>query len=91
VKAFRDASLKGWAYAFDHIEETARVIKQFYNGQDKSFESLVFEGQELKKLAYKNDLVLGHVSKDKINDIADLYFKMGMIEKKTKLTDFVFE
>lgn len=90
VRAFKKASLKGWAYAFDNIEETVRVIKRSYNGQEKSFESLIFEGQELKKLAYKKGVPLGHINMDKIQAITDLYYSKGMFEDKTHLNGFVF-
>lgn len=48
VNAFVKASLEGWRYAFENIEETARIIYDKYNEQDKSIESLIYEGNELK-------------------------------------------
>ena len=36
VENFRSASLKGWKYAFDHIDETVAMILLKYNTQNKS-------------------------------------------------------
>lgn len=90
VKAFRTASLKGWAYAFAHIEETVKLIKRSYNKQNKTFESLIFEGQELKKLAYEKGLALGDVSMEKMQDIAALYHSKGMLPDNYDLSGLVF-
>ena len=38
VKKFTEATLKGWAYAFENIEETAKLIYNKYNTQNKSLE-----------------------------------------------------
>ena len=40
VQNFNKASLKGWEYAFNHIEETAKLIHEKYNSQNKSLDSL---------------------------------------------------
>ena len=36
VKNFRDATIKGWEYAFSNIEETIQIILKKYNTQNKS-------------------------------------------------------
>ena len=40
---FQNASLKGWAYAFSHIEESVDLILKKYNAQNKSREALIYE------------------------------------------------
>lgn len=90
VRAFRAASLKGWIYAFDNIEETAKVIKQHYNGQNKSFESLVFEGKALRALAYKAGVPFGNVSVEKFREISRLYYEIGIFPQVYKFDGFVW-
>ena len=51
VQNFNKASLKGWEYAFNNIEETAKLIYEKYNTQNKSLDSLIYEGNILKKLS----------------------------------------
>jgi polar amino acid transport system substrate-binding protein len=81
VEAFLMASIKGWHYAFDHIDETVDTILAKYNSQNKSRESLIFEAKVFKQLAYSNDLPLGHIAIDKFKAIYDLYRVMGMVAK----------
>ncbi len=52
VKKFYEATQKGWEYAYTNIEETAKLIQDKYNTQNKTLEHLIFEGTELKKLSH---------------------------------------
>ena len=54
-------------------------------------EELIYEGKELKKLAYFNTANLGEIKKDKIQRIYDLYNLMGLIDKPVDLEKFVFD
>lgn len=45
VENFRDASLEGWRYAFNHIDETVEVILKKYNIQNKSEGELLYEAR----------------------------------------------
>ena len=90
VKAFCKATLKGWEYAFSHIEETAKLIHTKYNTQNKSLDALVYEGRVLKKYAYVDNITLGHVDINKLRRIADIYFILGLIEKDYKIDDILY-
>lgn len=91
VRAFVDATLKGWEYAFEHIEETSRLIKDRYNGQNKSLESLIYEGQVLKELAYRGNKPLGSIAVDKFRRISDIYAVMGIHQNEKRLEGFVYD
>ena len=52
TERFYRASIRGWHYAFNNIPQTAEVIYDHYNSQNKSLEALIFEGEALKPLAY---------------------------------------
>jgi len=80
VESFRDASLRGWEYAFSNIEETVDIILKNYNNQKLSKEELIFEAQELKKLAYYKNNSLGNLDNAKLQRIVDLYAVMGYIK-----------
>ncbi len=58
VESFRSATIKGWLYAFDHIEETAELILSDYNSQNRSREALIFEGEQLAELALTRRVTL---------------------------------
>lgn len=42
VHNFNQASIKGWEYAFNNIEESAKIIYEKYNSQNKSLDSLIY-------------------------------------------------
>jgi polar amino acid transport system substrate-binding protein len=91
TKNFYKSSLKGWSYAFNNIEETAQLIYDKYNSQNKSLESLIFEGKVLKKLAVQSKNKIGHIDLKKIEEMTRLYSIMGFNKKVIKLPDdFIF-
>lgn len=91
VRAFVDATLKGWEYAFEHIPETAKLIKQKYNGQNKSYGSLVYEGEVLKELAFRGNQPLGAMTLEKFRRISDIYRVMGLSYSDERLDGFLYE
>lgn len=91
TKAFRKASLKGWEYAFAHIDETVKVILEKYNEQNLSKEALTFEAVALKKLAYLNTDKIGVVDKTKIQKSFDLYKVLGINEGTINYERFIYD
>lgn len=91
VRAFVDATLKGWEYAFENIPETAQLIRERYNGQNKSLESLIYEGRVLKELAYRGNKPLGSIAIDKFRRISDIYRVMGIPQNEKRLAGFVYD
>lgn len=91
VRAFVDATLRGWEYAFSHIPETAQLIERHYNGQHKSLKSLIYEGEVLKSLAYRDNQPLGAITTDKFRRISDIYRVMGIPQNEKRLEGFIYE
>jgi polar amino acid transport system substrate-binding protein len=81
VIKFKKATLLGWEYAFEHIEETIAVMLKKYNVQKRSKEALLYEAQALKKLAYFEDNALGSISIDKLQRIFDVYNVMNLTQE----------
>jgi len=90
VKNFYDASIKGWEYAFNNIEETAKLIFDKYNIQNKSLESLIFEANEMKKLVYTKDKRIGPITKEKIKLIENSYRIMGLLKDTIDINEFIY-
>ncbi len=90
VARFQEASLKGWKYAFEHIDETVELIYQKYNGLQKTKEALHFEALELKKLTYVDDIPLGKIDLTKIKRILDVYRVMGLVEMDMDIQKLLF-
>ena len=91
VENFTKASLKGWQYAFDHIDETIELILEKYNAQNKTKEALFYEANFLKKLAYKNTTTLGKIEKTVIQRIYDMYNLIGLTRHKIDLNKFIYD
>lgn len=87
---FHYASKKGWLWAFDHIEETAKLIYEKYNTQNKSLQGLIYEGYMLKSLAMREGIPFGHISKKKFEEIAKVYKLSGLIDNNYTLDDFFY-
>lgn len=78
VKKFREASLKGWKYAFDNEEEIIHIIKEKYKS-NKSVEHLKYEANEMRKLILPDLVEIGHTNEGRWMAIANTYKKLGMI------------
>ena len=90
VENFSKASIRGWRYAFENIEETVNLILKKYNTQNKTKKSLLFEAKVLKEFAYhKNNF--GTLNLKKIQNIATSY--TILVPKKydlAHLNDFIY-
>jgi len=89
IRRFYAASKRGWLWAFENIEQTAQLIFEKYNTQNKSLESLIYEGQVLKKLALVNGIDFGHISINKFNHIAEVFRLGNMLDEVKPLNAFV--
>jgi ABC-type nitrate/sulfonate/bicarbonate transport system substrate-binding protein/signal transduction histidine kinase len=92
VFRFQQATIKGWEYAFNHIEESVKLIKQKYNTQNKSTPALIYEANVLKDLAYQNTTEFGKIERSEIKRIYDLYSLMGLTTKSLQeIENFIFK
>jgi polar amino acid transport system substrate-binding protein len=93
VRKMYKAVMKGWAYAFTHIRETANIIYKKYNTQNKTLPSLLYEGNVLKKLADFNDGKLGNIASQRIEEIKRLYLLLGVVNNPSdyKANDIIYD
>ncbi|MDM8349159.1 ABC transporter substrate-binding protein [Pseudomonas sp. sp1636] len=89
VEAFIQASLQGWQYALENIEESVQLIHQRY-APDKSLEHLRFEAEQLKKLIMPELVQLGHMNPGRWHAIAQSYLDLGMAEGPIELDGFLY-
>jgi PAS domain S-box-containing protein len=69
VAAFRRASMKGWEYAFDNVEETVEIIRRLESRrQIRSRDLLVKEARALRTLALPDLLEIGTLSARRLWD-----------------------
>ncbi len=88
---FYEASLKGWHYAFEHIEETAQLIHEHYNSQNRSLDALIYEGNALKKLAFDEKGYFGTLSPEQFESMAKLYLIIGALSPNYDIRDFIYK
>jgi diguanylate cyclase (GGDEF)-like protein len=89
VEAFVQASLAGWQYALDHIEESVQLIHRRY-APNKSLEHLRFEAEELKKLILPELVQLGHMNPGRWETIARNYAELGLAKGPVELDGFIY-
>lgn len=90
VEKFYQASIKGWKYAFEHIDTAVALIDKKYNTQHKSIKHLQFEAHELKKLAYVNQTNFAQIDPDKIKRIVDIYKVLCFTDKNFCTDGFIY-
>ena len=90
VKRFYKATLKGWEYAFNNIDEVSKLVYEKYNSQNKSLKSIVFEANAMKELVFDNNGKIGTITQEKINLMINAYKVMGLIKKDIKADELIY-
>lgn len=90
VESFRNATIRGWLYAFDHIEETAELIISEYNSQNRSKSALIFEGEQLAKLGIDSEGNFGSIRQEKLEVISQLYLLFNFISPDYEIGNFIY-
>ena len=91
TKDFYNATVKGWKYAFENIGETAEIIFNKYNTQNKSVIHLVKEGEVLKKMAYANNEDIGYIDGKKLKNIINVFKLVGLSNKDIDVDAFIYD
>jgi diguanylate cyclase (GGDEF)-like protein len=89
VAAFVDASLRGWVYALNNVEETAELIQRRY-APHKTLDHLVFEGYQLKDLIMPELVSPGHMNPGRWKRIARSYVDLEMSPGPVDLDGFLY-
>ncbi|MFC2073908.1 ABC transporter substrate-binding protein [Campylobacterota bacterium] len=81
VEAFKNATLKGWAYALQHKEEAIDIILEKYNTRDLNRKQLMYEARITQNLIATNYIPLGESKKERFKVLADLYLTHGLSKR----------
>ncbi|MBN2598705.1 MAG: ABC transporter substrate-binding protein [Marinifilaceae bacterium] len=90
VKAFIEASKKGWEYALENKKEIIDLILEKYS-TNKTRAHLEFEANEIQKLILNEYVEIGHINPGRWENIAEICSKMGMISKNYDLRGFIYQ
>ena len=92
TKNFYEATIKGWEYALKNKTETAEIIFNKYNTQNKTLINLIKEAEVLEKLAINtNDSKIGCLDEDKLKKILQTFKVLGLIKTDLDLNSFIYE
>lgn len=90
VKAFRQASLRGWEYAVAHPEEVVRMILDKYPTA-RSIEALRFDATETITLIKANQVQIGYMYPGRWQHMAEVYAELGMLPADFELGGFLYD
>jgi len=78
VKAFREATLRGWRYAMDHKAEIADLILLQYS-REKNREWLLFEANQIETLVQPKLVEVGYQSPSRWQHVSEVFISLGML------------
>jgi PAS domain S-box-containing protein len=90
VKAFREASLKGWKYAMQHPEEIADLIIAQY-GERRGRGYLLYEAQKMATLLRPDLVEMGYMYPGRWQHIIRTYEELGLLPKGFDPEGFLYE
>ncbi|MES2047411.1 MAG: ABC transporter substrate-binding protein [Pseudomonadota bacterium] len=90
VKAFREASMRGWHYAMRHQEEIAELILAKYS-QRNSREHLLYEAKKMTDLVQPELVEMGYMNPGRWMHIAEVYADLGMLPKNSQMQGFLYD
>ncbi|WP_130473036.1 ABC transporter substrate-binding protein [Candidatus Magnetaquicoccus inordinatus] len=89
VRAFREASLRGWQYAMTHLEEVAKLIHKRYP-QQHDLNHLLYEAQQMVPLMRVDLVAPGHMYEGRWRHIAEVYSELGMLKLPVHFEGFLY-
>lgn len=92
VEEFRKASLQGWIYAYENIDEAVELILKKYNTQSRTKKAFLYEANTLKERAFVQNIPFGNIDKNRIQEITTTYRLLNLIENNAilNLDEFVY-
>ena len=90
VKKFRKASLKGWKYAFDNMEEAVHLVHEKYN-PSLSLSHLRYEANTLKNQSLYPFIAIGTMDEKRWQTIAQTFKDFGYLESSQVPSNFMYD
>ncbi|TLS65985.1 response regulator [Mariprofundus erugo] len=91
VKAFMQATARGWNDALEHVDETIDLILLKYNTQHLSRDQLLFEATESASLIMQNVVNIGYMNEYRWQRIARVYSDQGLLPPDYRLDGFLYK
>ncbi len=93
VAAFRRASLMGWEYAMNHVDEMVKLVLTMPGVVEggTTTEDLRYEEEQIEELIQPKFIKIGHNNPARWKHIADTYVSLGMIDPDYSLEGLIYE
>lgn len=90
VRAFTEASMAGWRYAFDNVDEMIDYIYAELS-QRHSREHLAFEAAQMRRLVVPDLIEPGSMRVGRWQHIADTYRRVGLLDAPLDVADLLYQ
>ena len=90
VRAFREASLKGWTYALNHIDEMIDMILANYNTQGLTREHLHYEANVTREMILPFLVEIGYMNNERWQDILNVFIEGNFLPKDSTIDGLMF-
>jgi len=90
VRKFREASLKGWKYAFDNMEESVRLVHEKYN-KEFTLSHLRYEASVLKEQSLYPFIAIGTMDINRWKTIAQTFKNFGYLKSTDIPSYFMYD
>ena len=90
VRAFRDATLRGWQYAMANPAEIVDWIASHYPGR-LTREQMTYEARAMQPLLLPDLVEIGQMNPGRWRHIADTFVELGMLEPDYSLDGFLYD
>ncbi len=90
VAAMRAATIRGWIYALNHVDEMIDLIRRRY-APDLDREKLAFEAREIRRLMIPDMVAVGYMYEGRWRHIADGFAAAGLMPRDFPLDGFLYQ
>ncbi|MEW8506983.1 MAG: EAL domain-containing protein [Candidatus Thiodiazotropha sp.] len=91
VEAFRRATLEGWNYALNHIDEIVDLILENYNTQGMSREHLRYEAVMSQQLIEPLFVEIGYMNPERWEHIKSIFVELGFLGPNSRIDGMLYE
>ncbi len=93
AKAIREASIKGWEYAINHMEEIADYILTLPGVAERGItkEHLMYEALSIQKLVKPEIVEIGHINKSRLEEMINNYKSFNVVNKNVDFKNFIYQ
>ncbi|MET0029689.1 MAG: EAL domain-containing protein [Candidatus Thiodiazotropha sp.] len=91
VERFLRATLKGWSYALDHVEEMVDLILQKYDTQGMSRAHLLYEAKASRELIEPLLVEIGYMNPERWAHIKSVFVELGLLGPNSDIGGMIYE